>query len=203
MSGVESVPIQRTRIVSWFVRAAVGAVIATTACTSTTPTTAPAVATPTAPLSASAATPPQPYRDADYGWLVVIPQGWIGPLSVSTRQQKYFVTNDPKIDPNQLGFGLQPGDGIFSVLIDATPATPASACITPQQNPGQTTEAAAIDRLPTTIYHWIPQNGHDSYYLYAVGNGHCYRLTFDFMDVAVANEQQTIATIVASFRFGP
>ena len=112
------------------------------------------------------------------------------------------MTTDPKIDPNQLGFNIQPGDGIFSVLVGATPATPPSACITPQQSPGQTTAPTTIDGTPTTICHWMPPSDHDSYYLYAVGNGHCYRLTWDFA-AAAASDQQTVAAILSSFRFGP
>lgn len=205
---------KRRRIVDLLVLPALAATVATAACSSSgsapsspvgqvSSPTAQAAPAPTAFPSAPVATPPQQlYRDADFGWQVAIPSGWIELRAAGTRQEKYFVTNDPKIDPNQLGFNIQPGDGIFSVLVGATPATPPSACITPQQNPGQTTAPTTIDGTPTTIYHWMPPSDHDSYYLYAVGNGHCYRLTWDFAATA-ASDQQTVAAILSSFRFGP
>ena len=161
------------------------------------PTSQPSDSSPS-PVVASGLT----YRDADYGWTVTLPAGWIALTAASTRQEKYFVTIDPRIDPNQRNFNLQPGDARFDVLVDATPAVPASACLTPQQNPGQTSRPTTVDGVATTLYRWQPQPDAAVYYLYAVSRGHCYPLSFGFRTTDASSQDATVDSILGSFRFG-
>jgi hypothetical protein len=168
----------------------------------TTPSPSPSASSTPAPTTASPTGPAgwNRYQDADFGWSVYYPPDWTFLSSASTRQEKYFVTNDPKIDINQRNFNLRPGDYEFDVLVDAVPP---SSCLDVQQNPGQTSTPIRIDSMASTLYHWTNSVGSSVYVASAVSRGHCHRFSGQFVGGGSTREKQSwFEAVLGTFRFG-